>query len=328
VAAGRHLAVPPAPPEKIVEKGAPSFLCLSLRTQVLPEAMKRAAALLAAMERIEQQVMAQSAVVEMDSQTVRLIVNEVVRQALVELVRAETSAAPQSPAEADAASARLADDIQALRQFLRLRDGAPARPAMERAMAALGLAPQEAVPGSVEREALGGLLDVHNVAAALDEGHSLEQATRDVRSRYLGGRDVEDLRPTVMLSAAIAEAERLAVSVDMARKIAATGKLMLAWEGDMPLDLFVEKKTLIAFLMWLRRLPKGHGRRMAGTASPRSASSSTSTRRSRTQISGIGSCEKRSRRAAISTCGKSALISPGCSSRGSRIRRWKSTTPG
>jgi hypothetical protein len=62
-----------------------------------------------------------------------------------------------------------------------------------------------------------------------------------------------------MISMAIAEAERLATSTNMARKIQGTGKLMLVWKGDMPLDLFIERKSLVAFLVWCRRLPKKHG---------------------------------------------------------------------
>jgi hypothetical protein len=44
--------------------GAPDFLSLSLRTNLLPEAMKRAAALIAAMERAEMEIMSQCAVQE------------------------------------------------------------------------------------------------------------------------------------------------------------------------------------------------------------------------------------------------------------------------
>ena len=64
-----------------------------------------------------------------------------------------------------------------------------------------------------------------------------------------------------MLSAAVAAAERRAVSTDMARKVEAFRACALAWRGDMPLDLFLERKTLVELLLWLRRLPKGHGKR-------------------------------------------------------------------
>jgi integrase len=46
----------------------------------------------------------------------------------------------------------------------------------------------------------------------------------------------------------------------MARKVEGTGKCMLAFRGDMPLDLFLEKENLLDFLLWLRRLPKRHGK--------------------------------------------------------------------
>ena len=43
-------------PKKLTELGSPALLCLSLRTEVLPEAMKRAAAIIAAVERVEAEV--------------------------------------------------------------------------------------------------------------------------------------------------------------------------------------------------------------------------------------------------------------------------------
>lgn len=46
----------------------------------------------------------------------------------------------------------------------------------------------------------------------------------------------------------------------MARKIDATGICAVAFRGDMPLDLFLERETFLAFLLWLRRLPKHHGK--------------------------------------------------------------------
>ena len=62
-----------------------------------------------------------------------------------------------------------------------------------------------------------------------------------------------------MLSAAI-ELRIGARFVDMARKVEGTGKCAVAFRGDMPLDLFLEKENLLAFLLWLRRLPKPHGK--------------------------------------------------------------------
>lgn len=47
---------------KLVELGAPKFLRLSLRTEFIPEAMKQAAALIAIMQRVEDEVVSQCVV--------------------------------------------------------------------------------------------------------------------------------------------------------------------------------------------------------------------------------------------------------------------------
>ena len=96
--------------------------------------------------------------------------------------------------------------------------------------------------------------------SAYEDGTTLEQATRDLRARLFPEQTVAQIAPPVMLSAAIAAAHRSAVSLDMARKVEGTGKCMLAFRGDMPLELFLERENLLAFLLWLRRLPKPHGK--------------------------------------------------------------------
>lgn len=122
-------------------------------------------------------------------------------------------------------------------------------------MSALQIPGSGDAPAVVEREVLGALLDVKVAELAYEDGTTLEQATRDLRGRFFPEQTVAQIAPPVMLSAAIAAAHRSAVSVDMARKIEGTGKCALAFRGDMPLDLFLEKENLLAFLLWLRRLP-------------------------------------------------------------------------
>lgn len=248
-------------PKRLVDLGAPEFLSLSLRTHLLPEAMKRAAALIAAMERAEIEIMSPCAVQELTREAVALIVREVARQALDDLVRRDAAAGPRSLVEADAARDRIADEIAELRTALRLRDGTPARDATRGAMQRLGMQAEAEVPASVERDALGALVEVKTAEALLEEGQSLDQATREVRDRRFAGAELAEIAPPVMLSAAVAAAERRAVSTDMARKVEAFRACALAWRGDMPLDLFLEKKTLVEFLLWLRRLPKDHGKK-------------------------------------------------------------------
>jgi hypothetical protein len=78
-------------PKKLTELGAPAFLCLSLRAEVLPEAMKRAAAIIAAVERVEAEVTT-NLVRMITPAAVTLIVREAARAALDEIVRRDAVA--------------------------------------------------------------------------------------------------------------------------------------------------------------------------------------------------------------------------------------------
>lgn len=246
-------------PKRLTELGAPASLSLSLQTQVLVEAMKRAAAIVAALERVETDVTT-NLVRMITPSAVTLIVREAARAALDEIVQRDAIATKRTVAEADAARAGLEREIERLKTAMRLRDGDVAREATQKAMEALRIPGDGNAPAAVEREVLGTLLDVKAAELAYEDGMTLEQATRDIRGRLFTEKAVAEIAAPVMLSAAIDAAHRSAVSIDMARKVEGTGKCMLAFRGDMPLDLFLEKENLLAFLLWLRRLPKPHGK--------------------------------------------------------------------
>lgn len=230
-------------PKKLTELGAPTFLCLSLRTEVLPEAMKRAAAIIAAMELVEAEVTSMNLVREVTPEALTLIVREVARAALDEIVRRDAMAGVRSEAEADAARGRVEHEIARLKASSRLRDGQPARDATREAMATLHIPGAGDAPALVEREALGALIEVRTSELAFEEGQSLEQATRVLRERHFSGQPLDRIKPPIMLSDAVAAAHRTAVSIDMARKIEATGACAIAFRGDMPLDCFWSGKT-------------------------------------------------------------------------------------
>jgi hypothetical protein len=73
--------------------------------------MKRAAALIAAMELAEIEIMSQCAVQELTPEAAELIVREVARQALDDLVQRDGAAGPCSLAEGDAARPALSSIV-------------------------------------------------------------------------------------------------------------------------------------------------------------------------------------------------------------------------
>jgi hypothetical protein len=99
-------------PRKLAELGAPALLCLSLRTEVLPEAMKRAAAIIAAVEHVEAEVTS-NLVRMITPAAITLIVREAAGAALDEIVRNDAVAGVRTEAEADAAHDRIVGNRRA-----------------------------------------------------------------------------------------------------------------------------------------------------------------------------------------------------------------------
>ena len=136
-------------PKRLTKLGAPALLCLSLRTEVLPEAMKRAAAIIAAVESVEAEVTI-NPVRMITPAAMALIVREAARAALDEIVRRDAVAQIRTEAEADAAQAGLEMHRPAsLRPGT--RNGELARDATRQAMSALqipGTGPEPEGPNS------------------------------------------------------------------------------------------------------------------------------------------------------------------------------------
>jgi hypothetical protein len=117
-------------PARLVRLGLPGFLRSSLRTDVLSEAMTRAAALIAAMERVEARLMSECVTRLVQPEEARAIANEIIRAEIARMLTAEADPTPRLAADVDARIAALSAEIAALREGLRLtgpqyRKGAP-----------------------------------------------------------------------------------------------------------------------------------------------------------------------------------------------------------
>jgi len=123
-----------------------------------------------------------------------------------------------------------------------------------------------------ERPALGALIETREAECAVEDGATVEEATRDMRARRFGGRAEEALRPPVMLSKAIAAAEARAVSRDMVNKVRTTGECLRAYFGDVPLERLADRNERVAFLLVSRRFSgAGPGRGGATVSAGRRA---------------------------------------------------------
>ncbi len=154
--------------------------------------MKRAAAIIAAVERVEAEVTS-NLVRMITPAAITLIVREAARAALDEIVQRDAVAGVRTEAEADAARDRIEQEIGALRSAMRLREGAPAREVTRQAMSALQIPGSGDAPAAVEREVIGALLDVKAAELAYEDGMTLEQATRDIRDRLFPAQSVAQI---------------------------------------------------------------------------------------------------------------------------------------
>ena len=161
--------------------------------------MKRAAAIVAALERVETEVTT-NLVRMITPSAVTLIVREAARAALDEIVQRDAVATKRTVAEADAARAGAEQEIARLRTAVRLRDGELARQATHAAMEALRIPGEGNAPAAVERDVLGTLLDVKVAELAYDDGITLEQATREIRCRLFTEQAVTEPAPYQGLS--------------------------------------------------------------------------------------------------------------------------------
>ncbi|SEA50701.1 Phage integrase family protein [Rubrimonas cliftonensis] len=239
-----------------MEIGAPTFLRISLRTELLLEAMTRATALTAAMELAESRVMSECVTRLVQPDEVKAIVDETIRAGVAAMLCEEAEAAPRTPDQADAALAHIGTRLGALRQALRLRDHAAAVEPARAAAAALGMDAVVADSPPAARGVMGGMIDLAEAALAVERGATVDEATRAIRAERFDGAPADRLPRSVMLTAASAHAVDSAVSKDMANKQRGTGRLMFAFFGEAPVDHVFSPTRLTEWVLWLNRVPR------------------------------------------------------------------------
>lgn len=218
--------------------------------------MIRAEALVAVMESVEERVMSESVTRLVQPEEVKAIIDEAVRGGVEALLRAESDAGPRSADEADATLARIEAAIGEMRQAMRLRDYAAAHdPALDAAHS-LGMDVEAATSPAAQRGVLGALIALAEVERAVEGGATVEEATRAIRAERFDGAPADRLPKPVMLSAAVKQSIDKAVSNGMANKQRGTGRLLTAFHGDVPVDQVFSPARLVAWMLWLRRVPR------------------------------------------------------------------------
>jgi hypothetical protein len=89
-------------PAALVKIGLPAFLRASLRTDVLHEAMTRAARLIAAMEQVEARLMSECVTRLVQPMEARAIANEIIRAEIARMLKEEVDPTPRLATDVDA----------------------------------------------------------------------------------------------------------------------------------------------------------------------------------------------------------------------------------
>jgi hypothetical protein len=236
--------------------GAPEFLCVSLRTDLPEEALRRSVILRDALAERERQVMQAHTDGSVSEAQVSAMLGEMVRATILEIIDQQEQA---SPDESGAALAEIAARRDTVTGALRTRDWTAAR-AVAGTAAETCAVPEEALAEpAVARQILLTMRRLLDIA---------EVSERDVEDPLREGRDLlrefdlparrEALRPPMCLTEATQKAADSAPR-EVARKITTLGRVAVERFGDVPVAS-LSFDDVVGFLEFIWWLPKHWGR--------------------------------------------------------------------
>ena len=234
-------------------------LCISLQTHLPSEAMVRAAALLAALDRTEARLMERC---DYSPAELKLLFTEMARRELQRFQRA-IDVLPQDPASIDLRIEAIEGELANLKTARRHRDFSIVEPALADAASSLNIPVQTPLSGSSGRGALDLKEALLLAEKSIEEGESLEGATKQIIATYdLGSAEKALIAPT-MLSEVCDRYLARQTTDDMKNHVRAFIRALIAIHGDCPVDSFTPKHA-DRFLVTFARLPRDHARRNHG----------------------------------------------------------------
>ena len=138
-------------PDVIAKKGAQKFLCLSLRTALLAEAMGRAARLLAIVDREEARLMTDPTYHQIPAEEIALLLTEALRTELARILLEQDTGPIRDDEEIDARIALLEQENLELKRRARRGDFSEVEPKLRKAADALGISLPETIPNDLGR---------------------------------------------------------------------------------------------------------------------------------------------------------------------------------
>jgi hypothetical protein len=236
--------------------GAPEFLCVSLRTDLPEEALRRSVILRDALGTRERQVMQAHADGSVSDAQVSAMLGEMVRATILEIVEQQEQAPPD---EGGAALAEIAARRDAVTGALRARNWPEARTVARDAAQTCAVPEESLADPGVARQILLTMRRLLDIA---------EVAERDFEDPLREGRDLlqefglparrDALKPPMTLSKATEKA-KASTSQEVAKKISTLGRLAVERFGDVPVTS-LSYDDVVGFLNFVWWLPKHWGR--------------------------------------------------------------------
>jgi integrase len=237
--------------------GAPAFLSISLQTDVLSDATRRACILRTALDEGERRVLNEIARDPVDEARAKTLLQEMVRAAVARML-----ADLEAPARIDDEDDRLAAlraELAGIRKALKLRDWSAAEAAARGAADTVGLNDTALGDPGLARQVLVTRKRLLELEAQVEETFDDPlQLGRDLLADHALKPTRESLHPPMTLS----EATRKALAeapASVERKIQVVGDLAVAIFGDVPVRS-LHQQGVMDFLEFVWWLPKNHGK--------------------------------------------------------------------
>jgi hypothetical protein len=237
------------------------FICLSLQTSLLSEAMSRAARLLAVMQREEARIMTDQTRQTIPTENIQVILKEILRGELASILRVQDNGPSFDDTGIDSLITRLDQRRADLKRSARRSDYGQVETEVREAATSVGFSLPADLPNDLGRRAVNLVRDLLELEGNALDGEDARSEATPLVAQY-SNQSVETFvaSKAVLLSTAWDEALKLYPSKDMKGNIDAIGKLAIVYFGDIPIET-VSKDKQKAFFVWMGRLPKNHGRK-------------------------------------------------------------------
>ncbi|MGV6804162.1 MAG: DUF6538 domain-containing protein [Ruegeria sp.] len=246
-------------PKKLSNQVPNQFLCLSLRTDLPLDAVKRAAALLTVLEQMEKTHVDALIKNSLNPETAKAVLTEMLRSALEGMLQEQNQDIALSAGEVDQRIEALQEENRRLRRAARNRQWTDVEPLLRAAGDRVALNVPTPISNDLGKRATTLQRRLNEVEIAAQEGDDVRYASSDLLAEH--GLDDFDkfVQAPVLLSQARARTDENHSSKAMKKITASVYQLTEEFLGDIPVSSLTKERQK-EFLGWASRLPRTHGK--------------------------------------------------------------------